>query len=55
MGLGFALRLGRAEQLSGGRHKEAILADAVEAVIAAIYIDGGLDAARKFILESGNR
>jgi ribonuclease-3 len=53
MGLGRFLRLGRGEENSGGRGKPAILANAIEAVIAAIYLDGGPDggmaAARAFI------
>lgn len=48
--LGKHLRLGRSESISGGRRKSAILADATEAVIAALYLDGGLEAARSFIL-----
>jgi ribonuclease-3 len=48
--LGAHLRLGRGEQMSGGRHKPAILADALEAVLAAIYLDAGLEVARQFIL-----
>jgi ribonuclease III len=44
------LRLGRGEDLSGGRSKESILADATEAVIGAIYLDGGLAEARRVIL-----
>lgn len=51
IGLGPHLTLGRSENISGGRRKIAILADAMEAVIAALYLDGGLDAARRFILE----
>ena len=47
--LGRFLRLGRSEQTSGGRRKAAILADAMEAVIAALYLDGGLPAAETFI------
>jgi ribonuclease-3 len=47
--LGSHLRLGRGEEQSGGRKKPAILANALEAVIAALYLDGGLDAARAFI------
>jgi ribonuclease-3 len=50
VGLGDVLRLGRSEMLSGGRRKEALLGDAMEAVIAAVYVDGGLDAARDMIL-----
>ena len=48
--LGEVLRLGRSEMLSGGRRKSALLGDAMEAVIAAVYIDGGFAAARKMIL-----
>lgn len=50
LGLGTVLRLGRSEMLSGGRRKEALLGDAMEAVIAAVYADGGLSAARGVIL-----
>ncbi len=49
-GLGEVLRLGRSEMLSGGRHKEALLADAMEAVIAAVYLDAGFEAARRVVL-----
>jgi len=49
IGLGPLLRLGKGEELSGGRAKTAILADAMEAVIAAVYLDAGLEAARGFI------
>jgi ribonuclease III len=48
--LGAVLRLGRSEMLTGGRRKEALLADAMEAVIAAVYLDAGLDAARGVVL-----
>jgi ribonuclease III len=44
LGLGAALRLGRGEELSGGRDKTSILADALEAVLGAIWLDGGLAA-----------
>jgi len=50
IGLGEFLRLGRSEASSGGRKKAAILADAMEAVIAALYLDGGMPAARRFVL-----
>jgi ribonuclease III len=50
LGLGQAIRMGRSELLSGGRRKTAILGDVMEAVIAAIYLDGGLDAARRCVL-----
>ena len=49
IGLGAMLRLGRGEEQSGGREKPAILADALEAVIAALYLDGGLETTRAFI------
>lgn len=48
--LGRCLRLGRGEEHSGGRERPSILADAVEAIIAAMYLDGGFDPARAFIL-----
>ncbi len=48
--LGKYLHLGRGEEKSGGRDKTALLVDALEAVLAAIYLDGGMDPARKFIL-----
>ncbi|MFN3605999.1 MAG: ribonuclease III [Cypionkella sp.] len=50
IGLGDVLKLGRSEMLSGGRRKDALLGDAMEAVIAAVYLDGGFDAARALIL-----
>ena len=50
IGLGDVLKLGRSEMMSGGRRKEALLGDAMEAVIAAVYLDAGLDAARDVIL-----
>ena len=46
------LYLGKSEQLSGGKNRPAILADSVEAVIAAIYLDGGIEPAEKFIIEN---
>lgn len=49
--LGARLQLGRGEELSKGREKASLLADALEAVIAAIYLDGGLDASRDFTLD----
>ncbi|WP_435166131.1 ribonuclease III [Falsirhodobacter sp. 1013] len=49
-GVGEALKLGRSEMMSGGRRKEALLGDAMEAVIAAVYLDAGFDAARDMIL-----
>ena len=50
--LGSALRMGRSEMLTGGRRKTALLGDAMEAVIAAVYLDGGLKAARALILRA---
>jgi ribonuclease-3 len=50
--LGGALHLGRGEELTGGRDKASLLADALEAVIAAIYLDGGLSAARSVVLSA---
>jgi ribonuclease-3 len=47
--LGEHLRLGRGEEKTGGRNKPALLADALEAVIAAIYLDAGLEAARQVL------
>ncbi len=47
--LGRHLFLGRGEEMSGGREKKAMLADALEALIAAVYLDSGIDAARSFI------
>ena len=49
IGVGHFLVLGRCEEMSGGRSKKALLADAVEALIAAVYLDGGLEAARQFV------
>ena len=49
LGLGEYVRLGRGEEHTGGRRRTSILADAVEAVIAAMYLDGGLDTAKAFI------
>jgi ribonuclease-3 len=48
--IGAVLKLGRSEMMSGGRRKEALLADAVEAVIAAVYLDAGLEAAQEIVL-----
>ena len=52
LGLGKYLRLGRGEEKTGGRTKPALLADVYEALIAAIYLDGGLEAARGFVRRS---
>jgi ribonuclease-3 len=50
VGLGDVLKLGRSEMMSGGRRKEALLGDALEAVIAAVYLDGGFNPARDLVL-----
>ena len=49
--LGGVLKIGRSEMLSGGRRKDALLGDGMEAVIAAIYKDGGFEVAKKIIIE----
>ncbi len=51
LGLGSYMRLGRGEEHSGGRQRVSILADMVEAIIAAIYLDGGQDRAADFVME----
>jgi ribonuclease-3 len=51
LNLGTYLRLGKGEESGGGRSRVSIIADVVEAVIAAIYLDGGLPAARRFIYD----
>lgn len=48
--LGKYIRLGKGEENTGGRSRPSILADAVEATIAAMYLDGGIEVAEKFIL-----
>ncbi|QYX58247.1 ribonuclease III [Roseovarius sp. SCSIO 43702] len=48
--LGAVLKLGRSEMISGGRRKQALLGDAMEAVIAAVYLDAGFEAARDMVL-----
>ena len=50
IGLGKYLRLGKGEEITGGRERASLLADAFEALIAAIYLDGGIENARKFVL-----
>jgi ribonuclease-3 len=50
LGLGDHLLLGRGEEKTGGRRKQALLADGCEALIAAMYLDGGLEQARAFIV-----
>lgn len=51
-GLGDAIRLGKGEGLSGGRQKTSILCDSFEAIIGAIYLDGGWEPASDFVLRS---
>ena len=51
IGLGDYLRLGRGEDLTGGRGRKSILSDALEAVIGAIYLDGGFANAKEFVLK----
>lgn len=48
--LGRFLRLGKGEEKSGGRKKQAVLVDATEALVAAVYLDGGMEAARRLVL-----
>lgn len=48
--LGKYLKLGKGEERTGGRERPSVLSDAFEAVIAAIYLDGGMDEAKKFVL-----
>ena len=48
--IGAVLKLGRSEMLSGGRRKQALLGDAMEAVIAAVYLDAGFDVAKALVL-----
>jgi ribonuclease-3 len=50
MDVGSYLHLGRGEEMSGGREKKALLANALEALIAAVYLDGGLDCIREFVI-----
>ncbi len=50
--LGEDLRFGRSEQMSGGKRKDSVLADTYEAVLAAIYLDGGIEPAREFVMST---
>lgn len=52
LGIGDYLLLGNGEDKNGGRERDSILADAFEAVLAAIYIDGGFNAAKKHVLNT---
>lgn len=49
IGLGPAMRLGRGEELSGGRDRSSLLADAFEATVAAVYLDGGFETAHRVV------
>lgn len=49
--IGEHLRLGRGEEKSGGREKPALLVDAFEAIVAALYLDGGIEAVQKLLLK----
>lgn len=49
--LGSYLNLGRGEEMGGGRQKRSLLSDCLEALIAAIYLDSGMEAAREFVVE----
>ena len=50
LGINKELKLGKGEEHTGGRERNSIIADAVESVIGAIYLDGGMEEARRFIL-----
>lgn len=50
IGLGEVMKMGRSEMLTGGRRKDALLGDAMEALIAAVFLDAGFDVARSFVL-----
>lgn len=50
IGLGDMILLGRGEERTGGRQRPSVVSDAFEAVIAAIYLDGGIENAKKFVL-----
>jgi len=52
LGLGRYLRLGPGEEKTGGREKRTLLANAYEALVAAVYLDGGLEASARFVRES---
>ena len=53
--LGAVLKLGRSEMMTGGRRKQTLLGDAMEAVIAAAYLDGGMEAAQALVLRLWHR
>ena len=49
LGVGHALRMDKGEEQTGGREKPSVLADAMEAILAAVYLDGGMEEARKLV------
>ena len=51
LGIGRALRMDKGEELTGGREKPSVLCDAMEAVLAAVYLDGGMQAAVRLVTE----
>jgi ribonuclease-3 len=51
LNIGDYIRLGKGEEQSGGRLRDSLLADSLEAILAAIYLDGGLEAAEKIVAE----
>lgn len=51
LGINDDLLLGKGEEITGGRHRSSIIADAMESIIGAIYLDGGIEPAKKFILD----
>lgn len=51
LGIGDYMRLGRGEERTGGRERPSIMADMVESIIAAMYMDSGLEQARRFVME----
>ena len=55
LGIAPYMRLGRGEEHTGGRERASVLADMVESIIAALYLDSGLGEARRFILERSSR
>ena len=49
--LGSFLRLGKGEEMTGGRHRDSVTSDALESVIGAVYLDGGFANAKEFVLK----
>ena len=49
LGVGQALHMDKGEEMTGGREKPSVLADAMEAILAAVYLDGGMEEARKIV------